>query len=930
MKILTTSVYGGPNIYAHFPVIRHLIDLGELEEWPTRRLGDGFIDGLLDALPGLREHGCSYGEPGGFVRRMREDEGTWLGHVLEHVSLETQCVAGSQVSFGKTRSSGEPGQYNMVYQYKDEEVGLEAGRLSLALLQHLLPAELRPADGSLEDYDFANERDDFIRYAQRRALGPSTASLVEAAEAREIPWIRLNRQSLIQFGHGRYQRRIQATVTGNTGQIAVDLASDKEEANRILADLGLPVPRQYVAYDAKRAVRAAERIGYPVVIKPLNANHGRGVTTHLENPQDVEIAFEKAREHHRAVIVESFIQGLDHRLLVVNGELVAAAKRVPGHVVGDGSSSLEALVDKVNADPRRGVGHEKVLTRLEFDDQAERMLTELGYSRETVPAAGEVVYLRTTANLSTGGTAIDVTDIIHPDNLDMAVRAIKAIDLDVGGVDFLTTDIAKSYRETRGAICEVNAGPGFRMHVAPSEGTPRDVAGPVIEMLFPAGVPTRIPIAAITGTNGKTTTSRMLAHILKLAGHTVGLASTDGVYIDGRLSVDGDMTGPTSAKMVLRDPTVDAAVLETARGGLLRRGLGYRESNVSACLNVTADHLGLRGIDTVEQLAEVKRVVVEIATDLAVLNADDPLCLKMADYTEAKHLCYVTMDPAHPLVKEHIRINGIAVVLEQGMNGQMITLYDSNGHHIPVVWTHLIPATLEGRALHNVQNAMFAVALAHGLDIDMENIRHGLRTFDTTFFQAPGRMNIYNEHPFRVILDYAHNTAAVRAICQVVERLGADGRKLIVLSAPGDRRDEDITEIARIVAGKFDYYICRRDDNARGRGPTEVPEMMQRVLLDNGVPENQIVVVADEAQANLAALESAAAGDLLLILGDNIKRTWKQIIYFKASEREAIEKKQPSAAAVLTPEDAQSFRLDDDMELVRDERGVRIARETED
>jgi len=930
MKILKTSVFGGPNIYAHFPIIRHLIDLGPLEDWPTQRLGDTFIDRLLEALPGLSEHGCSYGEPGGFVRRMREDEGTWLGHVLEHVSLEMQCVAGSQVSFGKTRSTGEPGQYNMVYQYKDEEVGLEAGRLSLALLHHLIPAELRPDDVSSDGYDFAAERDDFIRYAQRRALGPSTASLVEAAEAREIPWLRLNRQSLIQFGHGRYQRRIQATVTGNTRQIAVDLASDKEEANRILADLGLPVPKQFLVYDAGRAVRAAERIGYPVVLKPLNGNHGRGVSTHLESAEEVEIAFEKAREHHRAVVVESFIQGLDHRLLVVNGELVAAAKRVPGHVVGDGKSSIETLVEEVNADPRRGVGHERVLTRLEFDDQAERLLADLGYTRETVPEAGDVVYLRNTANLSTGGTAIDVTDIIHPDNVDMAVRAIKAIDLDVGGVDFLTTDISKSYRETKGAICEVNAGPGFRMHVAPSEGTPRDVAGPVIDMLFPPGKPARIPIAAITGTNGKTTTSRMLAHIMKLAGHTVGLASTDGVYIDGRLSVDGDMTGPMSAQMVLRDPTVDAAVLETARGGLLRRGLGYRESNVSACLNVSADHLGLRGIDTVEQLAELKRVVVEVATDVAVLNADDPLCLKMADYTEARQLCYVTMNPAHPLVKEHIRANGTAVVLEQGMNGQMITLYDSNGHHIPVVWTHLIPATLEGRALHNVQNAMFAVALAHGLDIDMENIRHGLRTFDTTFFQAPGRMNIYNEHPFKVILDYAHNTAAVKAICQVVERLGADGNKRIVLSAPGDRRDEDITEIARIVAGQFDYYVCRRDDNTRGRGPTELPELMQRVLLEEGVPEARIVLIPDEQEANMAALESAESGDLLLILGDNIKRTWKQIIYFNAGEREDAGKEQPPAAVTLAPEDVEAFRLDADTELVRDERGVRIAREAED
>jgi cyanophycin synthetase len=363
---------------------------------------------------------------------------------------------------------------------------------------------------------------------------------------------------------------------------------------------------------------------------------------------------------------------------------------------------------------------------------------------------------------------------------------------------------------------------------------------------------------------------------------------------------------------------------------LLRRGLGYRESNVSACLNVSADHLGLRGIDTVEQLAEVKRVVVEVATDVAVLNADDPLCLKMADYTEARQLCYVTMNPAHPLVKEHIRANGVAVVLEQGMNGQMITLYDSNGHHIPVVWTHLIPATLEGRALHNVQNAMFAVALAHGLDIDMENIRHGLRTFDTTFFQAPGRMNIYNEHPFKVILDYAHNTAAVRAICQVVERLGADGKKRIVLSAPGDRRDEDIAEIARIVAGQFDYYVCRRDDNTRGRGPTELPELLQRVLLEEGVPAAQIVVIPDEQEANMAALESAGSGDLLLILGDNIKRTWKQIIYFNAGHREDAGKEQPPPAVALAPEDAEAFRLDADMELVRDGRGVRIAREAED
>lgn len=482
MKIVSTNVYLGPNLYAHFPVIRHVLDLGELEDWPSARLGEAYIDALLENLPGLHEHGCSYREPGGFVRRLREDEGTWLGHVAEHLTLELQNVAGLEVSFGRTRSvEGQPGHYNMVYQYKDEEVGREACRLALALLHHLLPEELKPDDAPGADWDFPAERDAFIRFAQRRALGPSTASLVKAAEERNIPWLRLNRYSLVQFGHGRHQTRIQATTTGTTSNIAVELASDKEETNGILRDLGLPVPDQRLVNSAEQARRAARRIGFPVVIKPLDANHGRGVSINLKTPEEVDTAFEKAREHGRTVLVEAFLEGLDHRLLVVNGQLVAAAKRVPGHVVGDGEHTIEELVDIVNQDPRRGVGHEKVLTRLEFDHQAERMLAKVGYDRASVPPEGEMVYLRSTANLSTGGTAVDVTDSIHPDNREMAVRTISAIGLDVGGVDFLTQDITRSYREIGGGICEVNAGPGFRMHVAPSEGTPRDVAGPVLD-----------------------------------------------------------------------------------------------------------------------------------------------------------------------------------------------------------------------------------------------------------------------------------------------------------------------------------------------------------------------------------------------------------------------------------------------------------------
>ncbi len=930
MRILDKAVYVGPSLYAHFPVIRLDIDLGELEQWPSGKLGPAFNDGLIAALPGLQEHGCSYGKPGGFIRRLTEDEGTWMGHILEHVAIELQNVAGEPVTFGKTRSHGTTGQYHVIYQYEQEDVGVEAGRLGVMLLHSLLPKELRP-DGSVPpDFDFAAERDEFIRFAQRRALGPSTMSLVRAAEERKIPWIRLNEQSMIQFGHGRFQQRIQATVTSRTPHIAVELASDKEETNRILANLGLPVPRQRLVQRAEDAVAAAERIGFPVVVKPFNANHGRGITIHITTADDVRKAFEVAREHSRSVIVESFITGEDHRMLVINGHLIAVAKRVPGHVVGDGVSTIEQLVEKVNEDPRRGIGHEKVLTRLVFDHQAETMLARKGYTPQSVPTAGEQVFLRSTGNLSTGGTATDLTDLVHPDNAEMAVRAVKAIGLDVGGVDFLTTDVTESYKEIGGAICEVNAAPGFRMHMAPSEGRPRDVAGPVMDMLFPPNTPSRIPIAAVTGTNGKTTTARMLAHIQKLAGHHVGLTTTDGVYIDGQRTVAGDMTGPVATRMVLSDPQVDVAVLEIARGGLLRAGMGVRHCDVGAVLNVKADHLGLRGIGTLDQLAQVKRIVVEVARDTAILNADDPLCLKMADYTEANHLCYVTMDPTHELVREHIQAGGRGVVLESGIKGQMITIYDHNAH-IPLLWTHLIPATLEGRAMHNVQNAMFAAAMAFSMGLKLEDIRHGLRTFDTTFFQAPGRMNIYDEHPFKVILDYGHNPAAVEAMCMLVERLDVAGRRIVVLAAPGDRRDEDIRDIGRIAAGRFDRYILRRDDQLRGRKPDEVPHLLREALIEHGVKADQMLVIPDEQQAVDAALREAQPSDLLLIFADAITRSWKQVIQFRPEspsrpvDRPRASRPEPAVQPALTLMAEDSRR-----EFVRDSRGVWLPREADD
>jgi cyanophycin synthetase len=664
-----------------------------------------------------------------------------------------------------------------------------------------------------------------------------------------------------------------------------------------------------------------------VVVKPLNANHGRGVSLNLMNTEDVEVAVGKAKEHSRSVLVEKMITGFDHRMLVVNGDLIAVAKRVPGHVIGDGTSTISELVEAVNRDPRRGIGHEKVLTRLEFDHQAERLMNDANYTTETVLAANELFYIRSTGNLSTGGTAIDLTDEVHPDNREMAMRAATAIGLDVAGIDFLTPDITRSYRDIGGAICEVNAAPGFRMHVAPTEGQPRDVAGPVIDMLFPSGTPTRIPIAAITGTNGKTTTSRMVAHILKMSGARVGLTTTDGVYIDGERTAVGDMTGPMAARMVLRDPKVDTAVLETARGGLIRAGLGFRRANVSAVLNVSADHLGLGGIDTVEQLAEIKRVVAEIAKDCAVLNADDIHCLHMADYTKADRIGYVTMNPRNDLVRQHIQADGLAAVLEEGINGQMITLYDQ-GRHMPLMWTQLIPATLEGRATHNVQNAMFAALIAYAMNVRVDNIRQGLRTFDTSFFQVPGRLNVFDELPFKVILDYGHNPAAVRCMVDMVQRLDVNGRRLCVIAAPGDRRDEDIVRIAELVAeGEFDQYVLRRDDRTRGRGDEEVPRMMEKVLLEKGISPERIHVIPLESEAVEFALSMGETDDLLLIFGDNCTRTWKQIINFD----DKVNDEAASASTTFGTSMEQPSLITDaltvtDGEFITDGRGVRLAR----
>lgn len=908
LNIDSISVYVGPNVHALEAVIRLKLDIKPSYAETLTDLGAGVVDRLAAVLPGLAQ------EQAEWHAALRSGEVLSIGDLVGKMALALQHAAGIDGTLAWSQPTDDPDVVEVFYSYGNEDIGVEAGEVACDMLA-AIARDAQDAEEGAED--LAKDVDDFLRYADRRSLGPSAMELVRAAQARDIPVYRLNDASLIQVGQGKYQQRIEAALTSKTSHIAVEIASDKNLANSLLADLGLPVPRQRVVYTVDEAISAAERIGYPVVIKPLDGNHGRGVTVGITSEEGVTAGFETAEAEGRTVLVETMLCGDDHRLLVVNGQLVAAARRVPGHVKGDGRHTVAELVEIVNQDPRRGVGHENVLTRLEIDEQANALLEEKGYTAQTVPADGEEVYLRKTANISTGGTAVDVTDTIHPDNKLMAERAIQAIGLDVGAVDFLTTDITKSYRETGGGICEINAGPGLRMHIAPSEGTPRDVGGAIMDMLFPPGTQARVPIAALTGTNGKTTCSRMLAHILKMAGHVVGQTSTDAVLIDGNVTVKGDMTGPLSANMVLRDPSVDIAVLETARGGIVRSGLGYNFCDVGAVLNVASDHLGLGGVATLEDLARVKRVVAEVTRGTVVLNADNEQTLKMAAFSPAKQVMYVTRNPEHELVREHIQLGKPAIVLEQGLNGDQIVIYD-NGTQMPLMWTHLIPATLEGKALHNVENAMFAAGMAYALGKTLDQVRTGLRTFDTSFFQSPGRMNVFDEHGFRVILDYGHNEAAVGAMVDVVDRLKPRGRRIVGVTCPGDRRDEDAVAIAATVAGHFDTYICHRDDNLRDRRPDEIPILLRDALIAKGVAPEAISIIEDEAEALDAALAQAQPDDLVLYFCEAITRCWKQIINF--TPKFTVPGPDPVSKRLA----ASNFDVPDGFVLSSDDRGVLI------
>ncbi|OIP02197.1 MAG: cyanophycin synthetase [Flavobacteriales bacterium CG_4_9_14_3_um_filter_32_8] len=874
MKIININVMRGPNYWSvrRHKLIVMVLDIEELEDSPTNTIS-GFDKRLKKMFPGMQEHRCSVGKVGGFFSRIKE--GTWMGHVIEHIALEIQTMAGMDTGFGRTRDYGEKGVYNVVFDYHEEKVGVYAAKAAVRIAEALISGDKYDLDADIQEM---RELRESVR------LGPSTASIIDEAVSRGIPWIRLNKYSLCQLGYGENQKRIQATVTSQTSSIGVELACDKEDTKYLLEQAEIPVPKGEIVKSEDSLLSALRSIGYPVVIKPVNGNHGRGITTNITYKENALIAYHAAKNVSKSVIVEKYITGDDYRVLVINYKLVAAALRTPARVIGDGKLTIEKLIEEVNKHPKRGYGHEKVLTYITVDDMTKTILKNKKLTLKSILKKDEILNLKDTANLSTGGTAEDVTDIIHPYNIFMCERIARIIGLDICGIDIMTSSLSQPLPETNGAVLEVNAAPGFRMHLDPAEGLARNIAAPVIDMLFPPGQDFRIPIVSVTGTNGKTTTTRLIAHLLKLKGFKVGYTTTDGIYIQNRLLVKGDCTGPQSAEFVLRDPTVNFAVLETARGGLLRAGLGFATCNVGVVTNVAADHLGLKGIHTIEQLAKVKGVIPEsvMPSGYAVLNADDDLVYNMR--TDLKcNVALFSMDEQNAKIKKHAKRGGMSAIYENGY----ITICKGEWK-LRICKAVNVPLTMGGRASFMIQNILPAALTAFVSGIKIEDIKVGLESFIPSPSQTPGRLNLFEFKNFTLLLDYAHNPAGLRALQKLIERM--DGKpKVGIIAGIGDRRVEDNVEIGQVAAEMFDEIIIRQDKNLRGRTDQEIIDMLT-VGIKKVNPKKQFKVIPNEFEAITYAVKHAKKGSLIVLCSDVVPDALDLVMKFKEDEAKDLYK----------------------------------------
>ena len=872
MKIVDLRTMRGPSYWSvkHHKLIVAKVDLQEFAgQWSNAI--PGFPDRLMELFPQIGQV-----QPGGMSGKQAAkhqpltldalNDGEPLGYVIQHVALELQRQAAMSVYWGKSYPAQEEGVEYVVFAYQEERAGRRAAEAATEIVEAICKKEevdLKPIVAELLEI----REDEFF--------GPSTYSIVAEAASRNIPYIQLKNTSIIQLGYGVNQRRIWATTTNLTSHAGVEVAGNKNRTKAMLNDSGVPVPRGSTVYSEAGLRDAIEELGFPIVTKPLDGNHGKGATIRIMNWKDAAEGLVAAQVYSRAVIVEQFIEGYDFRLLVVNGKLIAAAKRTPAAVTGNGESTIQQLIDKVNEDPRRGIGHEKVLTSIKADKPTLDILKGRDLTLESVLPAGETLYLKSTANISTGGTATDVTDQMHPYNVLLAERVAGIVGLDICGIDLMATDIAVPLNESRGAVIEVNAAPGFRMHIAPAEGLARNVAAPVVDMLFPRGSTARIPIIAVTGTNGKTTTTRLIAHIVASKGYKVGFTTTDGIYIQGVKLQTGDCTGAKSAEFVLKDPTVNYAVLETARGGMLRSGLGFHNCDIAVVTNVAADHLGMRDINTVEEMAAVKGVLPRTVrkNGWAVLNADDDLVYAMARTVDCR-VALFSMNEHNPRILEHVEAGGVAAVYEEGY----VTIY-RNSYKLRIDRAVEFPITFGGRAGFNIENSLAAALACFLAGFDKDDIKTALRTFIPSGTKTPGRMNVYKFPKFEVIVDYAHNTAGITKFAEFMEATPAT-YKIGVVSGLGDRRDEDTLGFARIAGRIFDEVILRQDTDLRGKSAEFLREIMTRGLrLDK--PDLKITYIETEPDAIDHVLKTAPEGSVVTLFTENIAATLVKLDEFE-------------------------------------------------
>lgn len=868
MKILEIRVLRGPNYWSCYrkDLIDMRLDLEEYEEIPTNKI-DGFAARLEALLPSMREHQCSELRERGFFDRVRQ--GTWMGHVIEHIALEIQSLAGMFCGFGRTRSAGIHGVYHVVFSYTVEMAGRYAAEAAVRIAQAL-------AQG--KDYDVNADIDALSELNREYGPGPSTRALLYEAKKKDIPWRMMEDNSYIILGHGKNQKIIRAALTSDTSIIGVDIAGDKYLTKKILAEQAVPVPKGRVVYNRKQMLGAVDDIGFPIVIKPSNGNHGRGVTTRIKSLDEAERAFEQAIHISSEAIVEQFMPGDDYRFLVINYKLVAVAKRIPAMIQGDGIRNIEELIAEVNEDPRRGDEHEKILTRIKIDDNTLTILRKNNLQLDSVLPNGEVLFLKDTANLSTGGTSRDVTHLVHPENIWLAERIARLVNLDICGIDFIAEDIRQPVKTGNGGVVEVNASPGLRMHLSPTKGLPQNVAEPILDMLYPDGKPARIPIVAVTGTNGKTTTTRLIAHLAEQAGHQVGYTTTEGIYICGHQIESGDCSGPDSAFKVLRDPLVDFAVLECARGGILRAGLGFDKCSTSIITNISEDHLGLDYIDTLEKLARVKSVVAYSTSrdGFAILNADDDLVYGLYDELDCK-IALFSMQDKNERVKSHCARGGMAAIIEKGY----FTICRGNWR-TRFARVDEIPLTLNGRAGCMTQNVLAALLAAVVNQFDPALIQKALKSFLPSKEFTPGRMNIFNFPGFTLMVDYAHNRDGFCELKKFLAQTPASV-KVGIIASPGDRRDEDIRNVGACAAEMFDEIIIKHDKDGRGRSRDEITELFRAGIesVDANIP---VTVISNELESVRYAINTAREGSFIVVCTECVN----EVLDFVNTELEQV------------------------------------------